>query len=100
MIEQRTIALLVIVAPHRGLEARHARGIEGAQIRAPRPAGERCGASSADTNAIFRRMLLTPCRPGRHCIRSLKRDAIASRLGSLFEHDLFGKPLRIFPDHA
>jgi hypothetical protein len=41
MVEQGRIALLVIVAPHGGLEPRHARGIKGAQIRPPRPAGER-----------------------------------------------------------
>jgi hypothetical protein len=30
----------------------------------------------------------------------LKRDESASRFRLLFEHDLFGKPLRTFPDHA
>jgi len=27
-------------------------------------------------------------------------DESSSRFGLLFEHDLFGKPLRTFPDHA
>jgi hypothetical protein len=40
MIEQRRITLLVIVAPHRGLELRHRGRIEGAQIRLSRPAGK------------------------------------------------------------
>src|SRR5215475_10016619 len=31
---------------------------------------------------------------------SLKRDESSSRFRLLFEHDLFGKPLHTFPDHA
>src|SRR6516162_1488020 len=36
-----------------------------------------------------------------HAMRVLKRDdESSSRFSSLLEHDLFGKPLHTFPDHA
>ena len=77
----------------------------------PQGGGERAASASTQRKSI----LATPARPSyANAIRKqLPRSRIASRLNRrwdrlsarscssvLFEHDLFGKPVSTFPDHA
>jgi hypothetical protein len=50
------------------------------------------------TNSAHRHLIIKH----RHCRGRARWDEVGSpsRSSSLFEHDLFGKPLRTFPDHA
>ena len=105
MAEQRAIALLVIIAPHRRLQPCDFSRLEAAQIRLPRP--RRVGADGAehkrerenDRPAVhdgpWDRSATTfrPCEAGRLCIRS---EATAAAGNGFLEpaHDKAAAPPR------